>query len=95
MNSDVTLQVLETALTRQDRVWMCKVPAETVEKCVEIMKNSEPIAPIQGADDNDEDVFCCGCCGSIVGFIVLDKSGIGELRNAYCSECGRKVKWDV
>lgn len=94
MNSDVTLKVLETALIRQDHGGMCKVPAETVEKCVEMVKNAKPIAPIQGADDNDEDVFCCGCCGNIVGFSVFDESGIVELKDVYCSECRKKVRWE-
>lgn len=47
MNSDITLQVLETALTRQDHGGMCKISAETVEKCVEIMKAQKPIKGVK------------------------------------------------
>jgi hypothetical protein len=59
-----------------------------------LLKEQEPIAPIQGADDQDEDIFCCGSCGAIVGETFLGPPGECEVRDNYCSECGRAVKWE-
>ena len=59
-----------------------------------LLKAQEPIAPIQGADDQDEDVFCCGSCGAVVGETFFWPPGEYEVRDNYCSECGRAVKWE-
>lgn len=59
-----------------------------------LLKAQEPIAPIQGADDQDEDIFCCGSCGAVVGETFLGPPGECEVRDNYCPECGRAVKWE-
>ena len=58
-----------------------------------LQKEQEPIVPVQGADDQDEDVFCCGICGAVVGETFLGPPGECEVRDNYCPNCGRKVKW--
>lgn len=66
----------------------------TVNELIALLKAQEPIAPIQGADDQDEDIFCCGCCGAVVGETFLGPPGECEMRDNYCPECGRRVKWE-
>ena len=61
---------------------------------IALLKAQEPIAPIQGADDQDEDIFCCGSCGAVVGETFLAPPGECEVRHNYCPECGRAVKWE-
>lgn len=58
-----------------------------------LQKEQEPIVPVQGADDQDEDVFCCGICGAVVGETFLGPPGECEVRDNYCPNCGREVKW--
>ena len=67
----------------------------TLEQVVSALKAQEHIAPIQGADDQDEDIFCCGSCGAVVGETFLGPPGECEVRDNYCPECGRAVKWSV
>ena len=60
-----------------------------------LLKAQEPVEPIQGRDDQDEDIFCCGVCGAVVGETYLGPPGECEVRDNYCPECGRAVKWVV
>ena len=64
------------------------------EDALELLKAQEPIEPIQGKDDVEEDIFCCGQCGAVVGESFLGIAGECEVRHNYCPECGRAVKWE-
>lgn len=59
-----------------------------------LLKAQDPAEPIQGRDDQDEDIFCCGVCGAVVGETYLGPPGECEVRDNYCPECGRAVKWE-
>lgn len=72
--------------------WSCRL--SLMADALALLKAQEPIAPIQGADDQDEYIFCCGSCGAVVGETFLGPSGGGEVREKYCPECGRAVKWE-
>ena len=51
-----------------------------------MLKEQEPIEPI-----NSYGTFRCGNCGNIIGY---NDSYARGYQNNYCSDCGRKVKWD-
>ena len=70
------------------------VRTEIVRDALELLKALEPVAPIQGADDQDEDIFCCGSCGAVVGVPFLGPPGECEVQDNYCPNCGRAVKWE-
>lgn len=51
----------------------------------------QPEKPIYIEDD---ETWVCGSCGATVGETFLGVAGEGEVRDKYCPECGRAVKWD-
>lgn len=65
-----------------------------MRQAIALLKAREPVEPIQGRDDQDEDIFCCGACGAVVGETFIGPPGECEVRDNYCPECGRAVKWE-
>lgn len=53
----------------------------TIDDAVALLKEQEAVEPRR--DANYVRMFRCGACGKYVGFI-----------DSYCSNCGRKVKWN-
>lgn len=81
-------------LLHSGKMYDAHLVIDTCEAALALLKAQEPIAPIQGADDQDEDIFCCGCCGAVVGETFLGLPGETEVRDNYCPNCGRAVKWE-
>ena len=54
-----------------------------------MLKAQEPVKPIR--TDNE---WQCGNCKAPVGWDELQVQGIEEVKENYCSNCGRKVLWD-
>ena len=50
---------------------------------LEIVADQEPVIPIEDSDY----IWICGNCGEEI-------YNDGELRDNYCANCGRKVKWE-
>lgn len=86
----------ETVIAILDNLKKCYLGGvvDALDFAIEAVKEQEPIAPIQGRDDQDEDIFCCGSCGAVVGETFLGPPGECEVRDNYCPECGRAVKWE-
>lgn len=72
----------------------CQTMDVLFSDAIALLKAQEPVEPIQGRDDQDEDIFCCGVCSAVVGETYLGPPGECEVRDNYCPECGRKVKWN-
>ena len=70
------------------------VPRDVVEDAVALLKAQEPIAPniIDTAlskkyHDNIFKNYYCGNCGELLHTV--------NRKDLFCSQCGRKVKWDA
>ena len=63
----------------------------TVNEILNLLKAQEPVKPTEPDEDN---MVCCGACGSPVGYEVLEPSGMDYVRYNYCPNCGRAVKWE-
>lgn len=61
------------------------------ENAIALLKAKEPVEPTEPDEDN---MVCCGACGSPVGYEVLEPSGMDYVRYNYCPNCGRAVKWE-
>lgn len=70
------------------------IPKDLALEVMKMLVAQVPIEPIQGNDNDGDDIFCCGSCGAVVGDSLLDASGEYEIRFNYCPECGRAVKWE-
>lgn len=55
-----------------------------------LLREQEPQEPHYCEAD---DSWICGNCGETVGYDEFNPGGIDPVRNKYCPECGRKVKW--
>ena len=57
---------------------------------LELLKEQEPVEPkLVGVN-----TWTCGECGALIGFEEFAQSGLELVKYKFCSECGRKVKWD-
>ena len=65
------------------------VDFKTVDMILELLKEQEAIEP----DVYSEGTCMCGNCGMTVGYYPAGCSVPRKL-SKYCSECGRKVKWE-
>ena len=59
---------------------------QAINSATKLLEEQESIKPI-----NSYGTFRCGNCGNIVGYNDGYARGY---QNNYCSDCGRKVKWD-
>ena len=62
-----------------------------VKKVLELLKEQEPVKPIDDGDDS----YVCDNCGETVGWEELDVFGIDPVKYKFCPGCGRRVKWDA
>lgn len=60
------------------------------KKILELLKEHEPVKPIDQGDDS----YVCENCGETVGWEELDVFGIDPVKYKFCPGCGRRVKWE-
>jgi len=93
MTREKVIEGLETALAVSNVVVgtdYVVVKIGEVKKVLELLKEQEPVKPIDDGDDS----YVCDNCGETVGWEELDVFGIDPVKYKYCPGCGRKVKWD-
>ena len=64
------------------------VSEETINDALKLLKEQEPIKP---TIDEYGEAYCV--CGANVGIIPNSKD-LPKIRSKYCSECGRRMKWE-
>ena len=64
--------------------------AHAIRDALELLKDQEPVKPIEQGDDS----YVCDNCGEAVGWDEMECYGIGKIRCKYCPGCGRMVKWN-
>ena len=68
---------------------------DCVEKLyADVLAMRDGVRPAQPAEE-DYNLWVCGVCGNRVGHEIIDSSGMREIRDNFCSQCGTKVKWDA
>ena len=65
---------------------------DAVREALALLREQEPQEPHYCEAD---DSWSCGNCGETVGYSEFNPGGIDPVRNKYCPECGRKVKWNA
>ena len=63
---------------------------QLIEDALSLLREQEPQKPHYCEAD---DSWSCGNCGETVGY--GEYNSFGPVRNKYCKECGRKVKWNA
>lgn len=74
-----------------DEDFNCLGCSVVLRQAVALLREQEPQEPHYCEAD---DSWICGNCGETVGYGEFNPGGIDPVRNKYCPECGRKVKWD-
>lgn len=98
------LEALDVTPEELDRLKLCRHNCkidcllESYNRVVDerdaLLKAQEPVKPTLENGNDGEDIFCCGQCGSAVGFEEFETPVIVTVRYNYCAECGQAVKWD-
>lgn len=63
---------------------------EMYENVIGLIESMEPVKPYR---DSEGAYFCGTCMETVVGYKNVNTNEDIRLKN-YCSECGKKVKWD-
>lgn len=79
---------LETAINEAGEFKDVRLSKEDAEHILSMLKEQEPIKP---TINEDGEAFCV--CGENVG-IIPDNKNLPSIRSKYCSECGRRMKWE-
>ena len=86
-NSEELAKTLSSYCMAQ-RLGFAHIPVEVVHEVMAILKELEPVEPKKiPVDPLSYDFYYaqCGNCGHFIPFI----------KQKYCHECGRAVKWDA
>ena len=75
-----------------DRPRKFMIPLELVEETLSLLKEYEPIAP--DTTNAGDDSWVCSNCGNFLYKKSWMAKTLRDNRPKYCSECGRKVKWE-
>lgn len=62
-----------------------------LQSVLAMLREQEPLKPFYSEAD---DSWICRYCCETVGYGEFNPGGIDPVRNKYCPECGREVKWD-
>ena len=55
----------------------------------ELLKEQEPVKPVADGED-----YRCNNCGTVIGWPGWEPGGVEEVKDKFCPECGRLVKWE-
>ena len=56
-----------------------------------LLKEQEPVKAVADGEDS----FICNNCGTVIGWDAWEPGGVEEVKDKFCPECGRPVKWDA
>ena len=56
----------------------------------ELLKEQEPVKAVADGED-----YRCNNCGTVIGWPGWEPGGVEEVKDKFCPECGRPVKWDA
>ena len=59
------------------------------KEALELLKEQEPAKPVADGED-----YRCNNCGTVIGWPGWEPGGVEEVKDKFCPECGRPVKWD-
>ena len=57
----------------------------------ELLEEQEPVKAV--ADGGNS--YICNNCGTVIGWDAWEPGGVEEVKDKFCPECGRPVKWDA
>ena len=55
------------------------------------LKEQETVRPVADGEDS----YRCNNCGTVIGWDAWEPGGVEEVKDKFCPECGRPVKWDA
>ena len=86
---DEVIADIQKMIDENQRSYIRYIHVGTLMDILYLLKEQEPVKAVADGED-----YRCNNCGTVIGWPGWEPGGVEEVKDKFCPECGRPVKWE-